>query len=152
MNIAHAKRMLGHLELKAARDAATTRFLAIAEVIKAEAGVTVHTIRKSLSGRATYDETGICGGVIAAPEGKTRKQLYILAHECGHVALKHGRRGKKHIHELEAEQWAHAALRRYGIAVPRSMTKRAKKYVAQKIRQAGPRAKINPAARKYAQA
>lgn len=107
------------------------QYLAIASAIKAEAGVTEHKTRKSLSGVAYAKE-----GKIEAPEGKTRKQLYILAHECAHVAL-HKTGGKsRHVEEMEAEKWAHAALRRHGIAVPKAMTKRAKRHVSHKIHQA----------------
>ena len=133
-------------ELQAARKAATERFLAIAAAIKAEAGVIGHKHTKSLSGRAWPH------GYINAPEGRTRKQLYILAHECGHIALNHGgRKLPKHIQEMEAEKWAHA-LRRHGISVPRSMTMRAKRYVARKIRQAKQRGakRINAEAAHYA--
>jgi hypothetical protein len=42
-------------ELQEARAASVVRFLAIAEALKAEAGVTEHRIRKSLSGRASRD-------------------------------------------------------------------------------------------------
>jgi hypothetical protein len=118
-------------QLKAAREAAALRFLEIAAALKAEAGVKEHRIRKSLSGWARVKDA-----IITAPEGRTRKQLYILAHECAHVALNHHGKKPKHVQELEAEQWAHAALRRHGVAVPRSMTKRAKEYVGRKIRQA----------------
>ena len=134
-------------ELARAREASAQRFLAIAEALKKEAGVTLHVARLSLTGRAYPD------GKIEAPKGITRKQLYILAHECAHVALDHFGGGKpRHVEELEAEQWAHAALRRHGIPVPRDMTKRAKGYVAHKIRQAtnAGAKRIDPAARKYA--
>jgi hypothetical protein len=143
----HSLTQLSPEQLAAARAAATARFLGVAEKLKAEAGVKHHEIRKSLSGRAWAKS-----GVIHAPEGRTRKQLYILAHECGHVALKHGKGKPKHVKELEAEQWAHAALRRHGIPVPRSMTTRAKEYVAWKIQQATRRGAkhIDPAAKRYA--
>jgi hypothetical protein len=42
-------------------------------------------------------------GIIHAPKGRTRKQLYILAHECGHVALNHNRSKPRHVEEHEAE-------------------------------------------------
>jgi len=123
---------LSAAELQAARRAATTRFLAIAEAIKAEAGVVGHKVKNGLSGYAWGTR-----GYINAPEGRTRKQLYILAHECGHVALGHGdKRRPRHVEEMEAEEWAHKALRRHGVAVPRQMSQRAKRYVARKIDQA----------------
>jgi hypothetical protein len=134
--------------LQAARQEATARFLAIAEAIKTEAGVTHHrVITNGLHGWAFSEH-----GIIHAPEGRTRKQLYILAHECGHIAHNHNRKKPRHVEELEAEQWAHGALRRHGIAVPRSMTKRAKAYVARKIDQAKRRGakRINAKAARYA--
>lgn len=127
------------MDLQRARAEAARRFLEVAEAIKAEAGVSTHEVRKSLSGRAWSKDRRI-----QAPEGKTRKQLYILAHECGHVALGHGESRKpKHRREYEAEQYAHEALRKHGISVPRSMTDRAKEYVRRKCRQAEKRGAKN---------
>ena len=119
--------------LKAARQMAIVRFLTIAEAIKAEAGVVHHRLTSGLHGWAFSEH-----GIIHAPEGRTRKQLYILAHECGHVALNHKMNGAKprHVKEHEAEVWAHAALRRHGVPVPRAMTRQAKQYVAEKIHRA----------------
>jgi hypothetical protein len=125
-----------------------TDLLAIADRLKTEAGVLKHEARKSLSGYAFYKEARI-----SAPEGRTRKQLYILAHECAHIALRHGTVKKpRHVEEMEAEKWAHEALRRHGVPVPRSMTTRAKAYVARKIRQATRRGAkhINAEAAAYA--
>jgi hypothetical protein len=120
--------------LQAARRAATARYLAIASALKAEAGVKGHVVRSSLCGVAN-----LSNGWIAAPEGRTRKQLYVLAHECAHVVMHaYGRhRGKPaHVREFEAEMWAHLALHRHGVAVPRSMTASARTYVGRKIAQA----------------
>lgn len=135
------------IDLALARAEATERFLVVAASLKQEAGVTEHVVRKSLSGYAWPS------GKIPAPEGRTRKQLYILAHECAHVALAHFKsRKSRHVEEHEAEEWAHAALRRYGIPVPRAMSQRARAYVARKIMQArrsGAKA-IDPDARRFA--
>lgn len=138
--------MLSAAALKEARATAVARFLEIADALKREAGVKEHRVRKSLSGYAQPKT-----GVIVAPEGKTRKQLYILAHECAHIALDHVNRKPRHVEELEAEQWAHAALRRHGVPVPRSMTRRAHAYVGHKINQAKRRGakRIDPAAAAY---
>jgi hypothetical protein len=135
--------------LKVACETATARFLVVAKAIKVEAGIVHHRLTSGLHGWA-FSEYGI----IHAPEGRTRKQLYILAHECAHVALGHSMSGSKprHEKEYEAEKWAHEALRRHGIPVPRAMTRQAKRYVALKIRRAARRGakRINAAAKRYA--
>lgn len=112
------------------------RFLVIAEKLKMDAGVETHEITKGLRGRAWSWEKRI-----VAPEGRTRNQLYILAHECGHVALGHKRKSSKPSHriEYEAEIYAHAAMAKYKIAVPEKMTERAKAYVRRKCHQAARR-------------
>jgi hypothetical protein len=135
-------------DLQAARKASTERFLAIAAAIKAEAGVRDHKFTSGLHGHAFSSY-----GYIHAPEGRTRKQLYILAHECAHVAPNHsGKTKPEHVKEMEAEKWAHQALRRHGVAVPRAMTVRAKDYVGRKIKQARLRGakRIDSAAAAYA--
>ena len=73
---------------------------------------------------------------IDAPRPVTRKALYIFLHECAHAHLHVDRKPKAHVREMEAEMWAHARMREHGIAVPRAMTARAKRYVARKIVQA----------------
>jgi hypothetical protein len=93
--------------------------------------VRVIQIRRSLTGR-----TDVASGVMEAPVPKTRKALYVFLHECAHFALDHRRRRPVHVQEHEAEEWAHLRMREAGIAVPRSMTARAKRYVALKIRRA----------------
>src|SRR5262249_49089806 len=86
-------------------------------------------IRRNLSGRAHHSS-----GLMEAPIPKTRKALYLFLHECAHFALHHRGRNKPiHVREHEAEQWAHQKMREAGIPVPRTMTARAKKYVAMKI-------------------
>jgi hypothetical protein len=95
------------VDLKQAREAATQRYLAVAAALKVEAGIVhYHIVRGALCGGAWPREKRIL-----APEGRTRRQLYILAHECAHVVMNHSGRAKpKYVKELEAEQWAHAAL------------------------------------------
>ena len=56
--------------LTAAREAAATHFLEVADAIKAEAGVRLHYPRNTLSGR-TWPGLRI----IAAPEGRTRSDI-----------------------------------------------------------------------------
>jgi len=121
-------------ELQAARKAAAERFTAIAMLYVPE-GYTIE-YRKSLSGRHSASAKRI-----SAPRPVTRKSLYIFLHECAHAWLHSDQKGKRkrlkaHVRELEAERWAHDKMREHGVAVPREMTKRAKNYVAYKIRQA----------------
>ncbi|WP_112593099.1 hypothetical protein [Brucella tritici] len=115
------------LELQAARRAAADRFYQIGMSYVPE-GYTVK-FRKSLSGvhRGWLRQ-------IEAPRPVTRKSLYIFLHECAHAHLHCG--GPKlpvHVKELQAEKWAHSKMREHGIPVPRTMTDRAKAYVARKI-------------------
>jgi RES domain-containing protein len=135
------------VELKAARSAAAARFKAVAMLYVPE-GYTVE-YRKSLTG-THY------GGrkLIQAPRPITRKALYVFLHECAHAMLGHSHKSKvpRHVEEMQAEQWAHAKMRKHGVAVPRSMTRSAKQYVAYKIRQATQRGAkhIDPKARAFA--
>lgn len=115
------------------------------------AAVRVVRIRRTLSGRA------YSAAEIAAPRPVTRRALHIFLHECAHVALGHVfgptlphggtgpaqaasmlgiRRKPRHVEEYEAEQWAFARMRESGIPIPRKSLRRAKSYVAYKIRQA----------------
>jgi hypothetical protein len=73
---------------------------------------------------------------LAAASAWAGGSLYIFLHECAHATLGHNGKVPRHVEEMEAEQWAHATMRKHGIAVPRSMTEQAKQYVARKIRQA----------------
>ncbi len=134
-------------ELQAARKAAAERFMAIA-MMYAPAGYTIK-YRRSLSGLHRGVST-----VIEAPRPVTRKALYIFLHECAHAHLGHAHNGKapRHVEEMEAEKWAHEKMRENGIPVPRQMTKRAKDYVARKIKQATARGakRIDPEARRFA--
>lgn len=115
-------------------------------------------IRKTLSGMA------YSAAEIAVPRPVTRRALHIFLHECAHVALGHVkadkaaqfaptlphggpgpaqaaaepriRRKPRHVEEYEAEQWAFDRMRESGIPIPRKSLRRAKSYVAYKIRQA----------------
>lgn len=117
--------------LQAARAAARDRYQLIALAIKMEAGVTRHYTHKSISGLAWSDK-----GRILAPEGITRRQLYVLAHECGHIVL-HNTPAKwskpGHVKELEAEIYAHRTFQRYGLEVPARSSQWARQYVGQWI-------------------
>src|SRR5262245_34857833 len=98
--------------------------LAVAEAIKAETGVIHHRIldptRKD--GYVTFGLAFPQRKIIHAPEGRTPKDLYLLAHECAHVALRHDHQKPRHVREYEAEMWAHAALPRHGVAIPEDST------------------------------
>jgi hypothetical protein len=141
-------------QLQAARKAAAERFETIAMRHVPE-GWMIET-RKSLTGKCKYGSK-----TIAAPKPVTRKSLYIFLHECAHAQLhsplysesKSRYRAKpKHVIEMEAEKWAHEKMRANDVPVPRSMTTRAKQYVARKIRQAEKNGakKIDAQARRYA--
>jgi hypothetical protein len=99
--------------------------LAVAEAIKVEAGV-IHHHRLAESRR---EEGLVFHGwafprrkTIHAPDGRTPEELYLLAHECAHVALRHDHQKSRHVREYEAEMWAHAALERHGVRVPDGAT------------------------------
>lgn len=134
------------IDLQAAKDAMRQRCFEVA-LANTPSTVLFVKIRKSLSGRAYLKE-----GVMGAPRPSTRKALYIYLHECGHFAQHVASKKTRHVEEYEAEQWAHARMREAGLAVPRVMTIRAKKYVAFKIRQAERRGakRIDASARKFA--
>ena len=100
------------IAIAAARVEAKERYLEIAEAIKAEAGVRLHSMCDTLSSRCWAGMRAI-----EAPEGRTRRQLYVLAKACARVALHSA--GKdvdvpKDILELEIAQWAQEALSRHG--------------------------------------
>src|SRR4030095_917748 len=114
-----------------ARAAAAERYAELGRRWLAEFKVTIGQARTNLSGRAWVERR-----VIDAPwPTTTRKRLYIVAHEIAHVALGHvGKRLRAYIREYQAERFAHDLLRREGLAVPRAMSERAKRYVARKAR------------------
>jgi hypothetical protein len=116
-----------------ARAVAADRYADLGRQWLVEFNVTIGKARASLSGRAFVEQR-----VIDAPWPTTsRKRLYIVAHEIGHIARDHvGRRLPAYIREYQAEVFAHDLLRRDGIAVPRAMTERAKRYVARKAERA----------------
>ena len=92
----------------------------------------IHKIKKIIYVKGLY---GRCfhNGHIRIPPPTTRKRMYIIAHELGHIAL-HAKTSKRSfIKEFEAEQYAHALMRRFKIRIPRAMTKRAKNYVQYRI-------------------
>ena len=118
-------------DLQEARRAAKERYQLIAKALKREAGVRRHYTHKSISGLAW-----IGSGKILAPDGITRRQLYVLAHECGHIVLHSSAAAWNkpgHIKEHEAETYAHRAFERYGLEVPEKSAQWARAYVGQWI-------------------
>ena len=118
-------------QLAAARKDAATRYAKIAELIKQEVGLRRHYKHKSISGVAWPTHN-----IIVAPEGITRRQLYVLAHECGHVLLHSSPASATkpdHVKEHEAEVYAHRTFARYNIEVPEKSAKWARAYVGQWI-------------------
>src|SRR5215471_20150287 len=110
-----------------------------------------HNILPEKPQRASLGHKEVVGG--SAP-GHAKILIHFL-HECAHAHLGHsyGRRSApRHVMEMEAEKWAHEKMRENGVPVPRSMTKRAKEYVARKIDQAERRGakKIDARARAFA--
>ncbi|MEZ5944947.1 MAG: hypothetical protein R3C18_26480 [Planctomycetaceae bacterium] len=103
----------------------------VGQLILKEAGVETIEYHNRLAGWAVVESKRV-----RVPYPTTRRRLYIVAHEAGHVALDHRGAKPKHRQEFEAERYAHDALRRYGISVPKKSTAQAKRYVAWKIRQA----------------
>ena len=89
--------------------------LAIAEAIKSEAGVIKHEPNRDES---LFGWAWLRHKTIYAPEGRTPEDLYTIAHECAHVALRHDHQKPRHVREYEAEMWAHEALQRHGVVVP----------------------------------
>jgi hypothetical protein len=108
-------------ELQAARKAEAERFQAIAMQYVPDSYTVEY--RKSLSGKLNPGTS----------PGHPQVALQLLA-RVRPSHLHRDRKPKAHVREIEAEQWAHGKTREHGIPVPRDMTKRAKQYVARKIR------------------
>jgi RES domain-containing protein len=118
-------------DLQDAKRQAAERFQTIAQDILDAAGVQhIDYHDKGLRGKAWGKQKRVL-----VPWPTTRRRLYVVAHEAGHVAMGHART-KAHREEYEAEKYAHDALRKHGVAVPAESTRQAKDYVAWKIHQA----------------
>ena len=94
-----------------------------------EYGITVKKYRSNTTGRAFIKENAI---VIPNPTGKI--SFMVALHEIGHCVL--GDLKPRHYEEYRAEKWAIDKARELGFSVPQRWIKRAKRYVAFKIRQA----------------
>ena len=114
-------------EIRARIEANRRRRLAISDAMKAESGVVAHNVwSDEFSGVAELDTLEI-----HSPEGRNMRQLYIVAHECGHIFLHTsdpGRRLATHVMEMEAETYAHHAFRVHGMRVTRAPTAWAREY------------------------
>jgi hypothetical protein len=74
--------------------------------------------------------------IIETPDPINLDRLFIVAHECGHIALQHGaRRPERHRGEFEAEQFAMLLLRHFNVPVPYGMVQDGQHYVAWQIEQ-----------------
>jgi len=117
-------------ELRQARLDAAERYYAVGLSMLKESGVEKWTFHeRGLHGRGSRK-------LIRCPKPTTRRRLYILAHECAHAALDHRGSGKgqpTHRKEYEAELYAHEAMHRHEVPVPRKATEGAKRYVAYRI-------------------
>ena len=93
----------------------------------------IHKVKKIIYIKGLYGRSFLKESRIKIPPPTTRKRMYIIAHELGHLAL-HAKTSKRPlIREYEAERYAHTLMRRFNIKVPRAMTKRAKGYVQYRI-------------------
>ena len=73
-------------------------------------------------------------GRIVGPELKSLESLYIVVHECGHIALKHDDRiVSMHRCEYEAEQFAQLVLRYLGYPVSAEFVQDGQDYVASHV-------------------
>ena len=55
----------------------------------------------------------------------------------------------RHVEEYEAETYAFDTLRRHGVKVPRDLIKQRKLCMVGSVKQAGPKAKIDPSVKKW---
>lgn len=119
-------------KLQKGKEDMAIRCAEIGKRILDEAGVkTVHYEDGGLSGRSIFGER-----TVWVPKPTTRRRLYILAHEAGHIAMGHNGKLPAHREEFEADKYAHRVMRENGVPVPKRSTQAAKKHVAREIRQA----------------
>lgn len=137
-------------DIRARIEANRRKRLAFANAMKREAGVVEHNVwAKESEGLAE-----LAHARIHSPAGRNLRELYIVAHECGHIFLHgsgQGRRLPAHVMELEAETYAHHAFRHYGMKVPKEVTRFSRWYVGtwiEKDRASGIR--IDPRAEAFA--
>ena len=77
------------------------------------------------------------GKRIKCREPNTFWNLYVWAHECGHVKMHFSDKNRgpvrSHVKEYHAELYAHQAFARHGLDVRETFTRNAKRYVASHI-------------------
>ena len=93
----------------------------------------IHKVKKITYVKGLYGKAWCKEKRLRIPPPTTRKRMYIIAHELGHLALHTKTSKRQFIKEFEAEQYAHTLMRRFNIKVPRDMTTRAKNYVQYRI-------------------
>ena len=93
----------------------------------------IHKVKKITYVKGLYGKAWCKEKRLRIPPPTTRKRMYIIAHELGHLALHTKTSKRQFIKEFEAEQYAHTLMRRFNIKVPRDMTVRAKNYVQYRI-------------------
>lgn len=121
-------------EIRAKIDANRQKRLAVADAMKAEAGVVNHQVWNESKGGLAF----LMSGVILSPQGRNIRQLYIVAHECGHIFLHcsdYGRSLPGHVMEFEAESYANQAMKHHGLTVPNEVYVHGCHYVAWWIQQ-----------------
>ncbi len=105
------------------------QYTEIAEALLKEHNITVRQYRKSMTGRAFLKEREI---IVPHPVGKI--SLLVFCHEVGHIV--NGEIKPRFREEYLAEKWAIDYFHAIGMRVPSSYTRRAKRYINQKVRQA----------------
>ena len=93
----------------------------------------IHKVKKITYVKGLYGKAWCKTKRLRIPPPTTRKRMYIIAHELGHLALHTKTSKRQFIKEFEAEKYAHALMRRFKIRISRAMTKRAKNYVQYRI-------------------
>ena len=110
----------------------------------------IHKVKKITYTKGLYGRAYVKKRKVHIPPPTTRKRMYIIAHELGHLAL-HAKTSKRQfIKEFEAEQYAHTLMRRFKVRIPRAMTKRAKNYVQYRIKLSVKRGLSTPIPREIA--
>lgn len=69
---------------------------------------------------------------VYGPNVRSLKDLYTVAHECGHVWYGHGTKGyiSRHMREYQACQFAITAFKHFGLEIPADSLESDRRYVA----------------------